>query len=880
MTALRRLVRPSTFAGFGAAWALTVASLLPLPVAGGMLTAAVLIPGVLTMWAARTGTAAGPRFRALLLGGGLVLTGVTGAGGAVITLAGPPADIDGVPPAARLYLVALVLVALVTLPALLRPQQHRDPMGRLRVCLDIVGVSACLVLPPWVLIFSDGYQRGASAIATVVGTTATAVAAVVGVHAIRHRASLRWAGPGLALALICLAALAIGADNPANPNSAVAAVAAGAAVNIAAWVMWWASVRVDPQAGPPVPAGSEPAAGFPLFALPVLGSSVAVAARLLDGGDLDATAIALAVIALLAVATREFVAAIALRRHADLLTHHGERLRSLMFGASDVAMVLDTGLAVCWQSPAAARHFGLSDQEVLGRPITSLVHREQAAALGAFLTARLNEDRTDLIDERPVAARLRDGFGRWRETEWTVGGADPAMPGRSLVLHIRDVTDRRELEQALQQASHLDPLTGLANLRGLRRAGPRTTDGSALIVLELSGLTAIADVHGTERSEAVLVEAARRVRTRIDTFEVCARVGDTRLAVLTRSGAVSAHLLANQLVTALTAPYELDGAGAHLLVWAGLTDACPQTDIDEALRRAALGLRVARSQPPGGVEWYDEAIEEQLVRRSALEQDLPTALDRNEVELLFQPVFELPGRRPVGVEAVLSWRHPALGRLAADELLALAEDLGMLGELRRWGFHRTCRQVAAWRQEYQPLWFSIGVRPSELGEETFRAGLDELLTAHRIPRSALVVEVSEDDLHQSPEASERLAEHLRRLRMSDVRTAVGHFGAGPTSLSRLRVLPVDLLKIDRAVFSPQESAPAAVGAIMDIAVTLGRRLGMEVIADGLTTDDDVETVHSTGCRLGQGDLLARPMPAEHVEALLERSREADRPYFG
>jgi EAL domain-containing protein (putative c-di-GMP-specific phosphodiesterase class I) len=109
--------------------------------------------------------------------------------------------------------------------------------------------------------------------------------------------------------------------------------------------------------------------------------------------------------------------------------------------------------------------------------------------------------------------------------------------------------------------------------------------------------------------------------------------------------------------------------------------------------------------------------------------------------------------------------------------------------------------------------------------------------------------------------------------MSDVRTAVGHFGAGPTSLSRLRVLPVDVLKVDRTVFTRPESAPAAAGAIMDVAVMLGRRLGMDVIADGLSTDDDLDTVYATGCRLGQGDLLARPMPAEHVEALIEHSRD-------
>ncbi|WP_433790079.1 EAL domain-containing protein [Actinoplanes sp. CA-252034] len=860
-----RTVRPSGFVVIGAIGALSVV-LLPLAVAGGLLTAGVLVPAVLML-------RSGPRFRAQLLGAGLLLTGLAGAAGAVLTLVEPGAGADGVPPPARLHLVTLVVTVLVMTPGLLRPHQHRDPLGRLRVCLDVVGVSACLILPTWVLIFSDGYLRGPSAIGAFLGAIATATAAVAGVHATRHRAALRWAGPGVALTLVCLTAQVIAADNPANPNSALAAVAAGAAVNVAAWVMWWGTVRVDPDAGPPVPAGGEPAAGFPLFALPVLGSSVAVMARLLHGGDLDATAIALAAIALLAVAAREFVSAIALRRHAELLTHHGNRLRSLMFGSSDVAMVLDTGLAVCWQSPAAARLFGLSDQDVLGRPITSHVRPEQSGPVGAFLTERLHEDRVDLADARSVSARFRDGFGRWRDTEWTVGGADPAMPGRSLVLHIRDVTDQRELEEALQQASHLDPLTGLATTRGLRRAGPPASDGGALLLLELGGLTAITDVHGPERSETVLVEAARRVRTRIGDTDVAARVGDARLAVLTRNGAVRAHLLANQLVTVLTAPYELDGASAHLQVWAGLSDLCPDTDIDEVLRRADLGLRVARSQPPGGVEWYDEVIEERLVRRSTLEQDLPTAMDRNEVELLFQPVFELSGRHPVGVEAVLGWRHPVLGRLPSGELLALAEDLGVLGDLRRWALHRTCRQVAAWRERYGPLWFSIGVRPGELGDELFHSGLDEVLAAHRVPRSALVVEISEDDLHHGAEAGERLVDHLRRLRMSDVRTAVGHFGAGPTSLSRLRVLPVDVLKVDRAVFTRPEDVPVAAGAIMDVAVMLGRRLGLDVIADGLTTDDDLETVYATGCRLGQGDLLARPMPAEHAEALIERSRD-------
>lgn len=861
-------MRPAVPVAVGAAWAIAVAALLPQLVAGGLLAGGAAVPGTAMLWAALRARTAGPRFRAALLGAGLLLTGVVGVAAAVVTAVVPEATADGVPLAAHLFLLNLILAVLVTLPALVRPQQHRDPLGRLRAALDTVGVSACLILPTWVLILSSGNQRGASGLAAFLGAVATAVAAVSGVHAVRHRAGLRWTGPGLALALICLTALVIGAENPANPNSGLAALAAGAAMNAAAWAMWWGSVRVDPDAAGALAAGAEPAAGFPLFTLPVLGAAISVVARLLHGGALDAVAIALCAIALLAVATREFVAAIALRRHADHLTHHGNRLRSLMFGSSDVAMVLDNDLAVRWQSPAAARHFGLSDHGVLGRPVSALVDPEQAAALDRFLTARLDAEDSG----ESFSAVFLDGLGRRRETEWTAGGADPAIPGRSLVIHIRDVSDQRELEQALEQAHHRDPLTGLVNIHGLRHPGRPVTEG-VLIKLELRGLTAIADVHGTDRSEAVLIEAVRRIRSRISATDVPARIGDTRFAVITRNGALLAHVLASQLVTELAASYDLDGVSAHLQVWAGLSELDPESGVDEVLRRATLGLRMALSRPPGGVEWYDEAVEEELVRRSTLEQDLPTALDRNELELLFQPVFELAGRRPVGVEVILSWRHPSLGRVPACELLALAGDLGVLGDLRTWALNRMCRHAAVWRRHDRSLWFSFGVRPSELGEDSFHAALETVLTTHGLPRSALVVEISEDDLHHGPESDERLADHLRRLRLSDIRTAVGHFGAGPTSLSRLRILPVDQLKVDRTVFSQPDDDAVAVAVVMEVAVTLGRRLGMDVVAHGLSSDADLATVLATGCRLGQGDQLARPMPAEHLEALIERFRE-------
>ena len=829
--------------------------------------------GIVMLTAAVRGRA-GSRLRALALGAGAVLAGLAGLAGGVAALVWPGMTVDGVPLPAEIYLVGLVLVGLLVVPGLLRPHQRRDPLTRLRVGLDTVGVTAGLMFPPWLLIFSEGEMRGASMIAIVLGALATAVAAVAGVHSVRHRAALIWCGPGVALLLICLTALAVAGDNPGNPNSAIASLAAAGAINLAAALVWWGSVRVSPDAGPLPPVGGEPAAGFPLFALPVLASAVALAWQLLHGRSLDAMSIVLITATVLAVAAREFTAAIALRRHADHLTDQGNRLRSLMFGSSDVAMVLDAGLTVRWQSPAAARHFGLSDQDVLGRPVSALVHPDQVDDLDGFLAARLGDDAAPA--EASLVVRLRDGFGRLRETEWTAGGNDPAQPGLTLVLHIRDVSDRRELEQALRQAAHLDPLTGLVNRQGLRRAGDPVRDAGALIVLELGGLTAVADVHGSDRAEMVLVEAARRLRTRVAGADVPARIGDTRLAVLTHGGAIRAHLLASQLVTVLTAPYDdVPGAAAHLSVWAGMSDLDAGTDVDEVLRRAALALRAVASGPPGAVEWYDVEMEARLLRRSTLEQDLPYALDRHELHLRYQPVIELATSRPVGVEAVLSWRHPSLGDVPAAELLPLADDLGLLGELRTWVLRLAGRQLADWRTQYADLWLSVAVRPRELDVPSFQAALDATLENHGIPESALVVEITEDDLQHGPQES-GVGGHLRRLRARGIRTAIGHFGAGHTSLSRLRILPVDLLKVDREVFGQPTAGSRAAGAIMDVTVTLGRRLGMDVVAHGLDSAADLETVRAAGCRLGQGDLLAQAMPAERLEALLEQHGDRSR----
>ncbi|HEX5199148.1 MAG TPA: EAL domain-containing protein [Actinoplanes sp.] len=835
-----------------------VLAAVPPQAAAGLLTACSAGVAVLMLRARPSG----PRIRVLALAGGILVTALAGAASGLAALLAPGVLVDGVPLPAEIPLVALFFAAGMYLPAVLRPHQKRG----LRAGLDTLALAACLIFPPWLLLFGaeQTERRGATVTALIFGGGAAAAVAVTGVYAVRHRAALQWCTPGASLSLVALTALVIAMDFHDEPNAKIAGLAAGAAINAAALLMWHGSVRIAPDARPLPPAGSEPSAGFPLLALPMITAALVTVHRLLTGGRMDTVSIVLGLTAITAVAGREWLSAIALRRHADHLTVQGNRLRSLVFGSADVAMILDADLAVRWQSPAAARQFGLSDQDVLGKAASALVHPVQADAVHAYLAGRIAGRDT----EASLTVRLRDGFGRWRETEWTTDGADPAEPGRTLVVHVRDVSNQRDLERALRQATHLDPQTSLANREGLCRAGELAPDAGAMIVIELGGLTAIADVRGAEQAQVVVLEAARRLRTGLAGADVPARLGETRFAVLTHCGAVRAHLLASQLVTALTAPYEAAGTVSHLSAWAGLADLSPEAGVDEVIRRAVLALRAVRQGPPGAVEWYDEQLEDRLLRRSTLEQDLPGAVARRELDLAYQPIVDLASGDPVGVAALPSWRHPTLGAVPAGELLALAEDLALLGPIGHWALHASCRLLAGWRRQREDLWLALTVRPRTLADPAFQAGLQAALDLYQIPPAALVVEIKEQDLSYVREEHELdLPAHLGRLRAQGLRTAVDSFGAGPTSLSRLRILPIDLLKIDRDVFGQA-------GAVLDVTVTLGRRLGMEVIAHGLETADDLDTVRGAGCRLGQGDLLGRPMPAERLEALLESHRDA------
>ncbi|GHJ56158.1 hypothetical protein Nm8I071_54650 [Nonomuraea sp. TT08I-71] len=455
---------------------------------------------------------------------------------------------------------------------------------------------------------------------------------------------------------------------------------------------------------------------------------------------------------------------------------------------------------------------------------------------------------------------------------WTVGEfTAPAIAlGLSVIppMVVREVLaaadQRRRAERLAASEARLRHLSGddrpastaPVDRAGLVRALDRRAGGALLVV----------DLHGADETAVldapVLAEVVHRLRAGAGPHDVVARLTDTEFAVLTDVGPVLAYALGTRLLAALAEPCPRPGGASRIRASVGLAETTGG-EPEDVLRQADLARRRAVQLGRDRVEWYDAYLEEQLVRRLDLERELPGAVARGELDLVYQPVLALADRLPVGTEALLRWRSPVLGTVLPEELLPVAADLDLLGELGRWVLDRACRQLADWSEGGRELWMAVNVTPRELAAPDFVARTATALAAYDVPPERLVVEVAEPAV--AAELSTVVA-RLAGLRSLGVRTALDDFRAEHASLAQLRRLPIDLLKV-----GPHLVGPGADGQrpLIDVVANLGDRLGLEVVVEGLESDAQVAGARRAGCHYGQGFALARPAPAERVEAWFE-----------
>jgi len=432
----------------------------------------------------------------------------------------------------------------------------------------------------------------------------------------------------------------------------------------------------------------------------------------------------------------------------------------------------------------------------------------------------------------------------------------------------------RQREAHFRELAHTDPLTGLANRRGLVRAlrEPEVRERARVLVgLDLDGFKNVNDMRGHDVGDAVLTEVGRRLGVSLRDGDVAARLGGDEFAVLMWATPEEAMVAGKRLLAVLSEPYETEDGSVFLSASVGVADSLAPGDTGELMRDADLALRYAKQRGKNRVERYQKRYDELLRRHSVLENELRHAIERDQLRLVFQPVVALPSMRPVGAEALLRWHHPELGAVRPDEFIPVAEESGLISMIGSWVLDQACRQLAQWLAGGHDIWVSVNLSPKELHAADYAGQVAEVLERYHVPPQRLVLEVTE---HAVATDMDELIRRLCELRSTGVRIALDDFGAGYSSLGQLRNLPVDILKIDHALVAEPESRTGTAAPLVDVVVRLGHRLGLEVLAEGIGTPAQRAIVEEAGCRLGQGSLFGWGVPAEHLEALLETVRSS------
>jgi diguanylate cyclase (GGDEF)-like protein len=564
-----------------------------------------------------------------------------------------------------------------------------------------------------------------------------------------------------------------------------------------------------------------------------------------------------------------------------------DSLRDLANRTGDMVLICDLDGTISYASPPVSG-FSYTAEALTGKPLTDFLHPEDigAARAAIALVSGLPEDAAAALgtttDEARAAAsedsaeggrfscRVRAADGTWRHVECAVLLYRlPGEPPRML-LSVRDVSEQVALRQQVAHLTFHDGLTGLPNRayveeRSREALEPAPERLAAVIFLDLDGFTAVNDLIGHGAGDLVLAQAARRLRAVAPAQDTVARWGGDEFAVLLENAASAQEVteLAERLAGIVAGePFRVAERDIGLTASVGVALADGSAP-GVVLRNADVAMARAKDSGGGRVEVYAAHMHADVVRRLDMASDLQRAIAREELELQYQPIVELATSRVTGAEALVRWWRGGEA-VPPRAFLAVAEDSGLIVALGEWVLRKVCAQGAAWRAASWDVGVSVNIALRQLNAPHFSAQVAAALAESGLPPTALTIELSERML---VEDAGLIADRLAELRDLGVKLAIDDFGTGYASLAHLRQLPADIIKVDPSFVTGLGRDPVLTMLTKTI-VQVGRDLGMQVVAEGIEEPRQLAELREMGCGYGQGYLVARPMAAPSVEALI------------
>jgi diguanylate cyclase (GGDEF)-like protein/PAS domain S-box-containing protein len=478
--------------------------------------------------------------------------------------------------------------------------------------------------------------------------------------------------------------------------------------------------------------------------------------------------------------------------------------------------------------------------------------------------------------------------GRWQGELWSRSKSGEVRPylmtvstlhdEQGLVLNhvavMRDISNIKQSQQQLEYLANYDALTGLGNRNlfltqlkvGIERAA-RHRRGLALIFIDLDNFKVINDTLGHDVGDQLLSEVARRLKICVRQEDTVCRLGGDEFTVYVEDFADPQLLVstAQRLVQAVSEPYQITGHDIFVTASIGIsTYPNDGATISELVKNADVAMYKVKEQGRNGFQFFREDMNARAFERLVFVSGLRRALERNEFRLVYQPQVDLTDRRTRGAECLLRWNHPDLGEVSPGSFVPVAEETGLIVPIGAWVFRSVCEQLRRWGGLRSPARISVNLSARQFRQPDLVDAIRSAVTEAGVSAAMLGVEVTESALIDDPE---KASVTLSRLKDMGLAISIDDFGTGYSSLSYLKRFPIDCLKIDRTFVRDIATDPDD-AAIVTAIITMAQSLKLDVVAEGVENQEQLDFLRARGCAAAQGFFFSRPLPAEAVRSML------------
>lgn len=443
-----------------------------------------------------------------------------------------------------------------------------------------------------------------------------------------------------------------------------------------------------------------------------------------------------------------------------------------------------------------------------------------------------------------------------------------------------DITDRKEVEEKLAHDAMHDSLTGLPNRKRLMARLNRTlerlrksTDYSfAVYFIDLDRFKIINDTLGHQAGDELLLKITEKLELVVRPNDMVARLGGDEFVILVEDVKTEKQIssVAERILKSLREPMMIAGQKVYSGASIGIVLGCAEYErADDLLRDADLAMYRAKSKGKGRYEIFDAKVHSGTLTLLQLEIDLRRAIENNEFILNYQPVVSLNSEEISGFEALVRWQHPIRGIVPPNDFIPIAEETGLILPIGRWVLREACLQLHRWQQQFpdtKDLVMNVNLSARELEQKDLISQIRKVLKETKIDPHCLKLEITESVIMKNAEQAIKTVKDLRDM---GIRVSIDDFGTGYSSLSYLHRFPIDTLKVDRS-FINRIGAEGEHSEIIQTIIKLAANLGMDVVAEGVESEEQLNFLKDMNCEFGQGYYYSKPLDSNAAFALVEK----------